>query len=63
MVLWCFMTRNLPCNDSIALDNLLLYLPFDEINGSIAYDISGNGHHGRQLIKPVGQKENPGVVF
>ena len=27
-------------NDSVALDNLLLHLPFDETNGSIAYDVS-----------------------
>ena len=36
-------------NDSVALDNLILYLPFDESNGSHAYDSSGNGHHGRLI--------------
>ena len=36
-------------NDSVALDNLILYLPFDESNGSYAYDSSGNGHHGRLI--------------
>ncbi|MGB0356267.1 MAG: LamG domain-containing protein, partial [Opitutales bacterium] len=43
-------------NDTVALDNLLLYLPFDETNGSIAYDVSGNGHHGR-LIDQAGWTE------
>ena len=36
-------------NDTVALDSLILYLPFDETNGSIAYDFSGNGHHGRLI--------------
>ena len=36
-------------NDSVALDNLILYLTFDESNGSYAYDSSGNGHHGRLI--------------
>ena len=36
-------------NDSVALDNIILYLPFDESNGSYAYDSSGNGHHGRLI--------------
>ena len=36
-------------NDTVALDNLLLYLPFDETNGSLAYGVSGNGHHGRLI--------------
>ena len=36
-------------NLSVAQDNLLVYLPFDDDNGSIAFDYSGNGHHGRLI--------------
>ena len=41
--------RSYDRNDSIATDNLLVYLPFDETNGSIAHDFSGNGNHGRLI--------------
>ena len=36
-------------NLSVAQDNLLVYLPFDDDNGSVAFDYSGNGHHGRLI--------------
>ena len=36
-------------NVSVATDHLLVYLPFDESNGSIAYDYSGNGNHGKLI--------------
>ena len=40
----------------MALDNLLVYLPFDDDNGSVAFDYSGNGHHGKTLIRLNGQQ-------
>ena len=33
----------------MALDHLLVYLPFDETNGSVAYDHTGNANHGRLI--------------
>jgi hypothetical protein len=42
-------TRSYDRNESVLSDNLIVYLPFDEVNGSIAYDFSANGNHA-QLI-------------
>ena len=43
-----------------AQDNLLLHLPFNETNGSIAYDHSGRANHGKlidQASWSVGKNE------
>ena len=67
-------TRSFDRNDSVAPDNLLLHLPFNETNGSIAYDHSGRANHGKlidQASWSMGKNEgaisfdgrNDGLVF
>ena len=61
-------------NDTVAKDDLLLLLSFDESNGSHALDKSGNAHHGKlidQSIRSPGKfgnalkfdGENDGLAF
>lgn len=37
------------------LDNLVLYVPFDEGTGAITYDYSGNGYHGQLFSNTINQ--------
>ena len=65
---------NMDRNDTVAKDDLLLLLSFDESNGSHALDKSGNAHHGKpidQSIRSPGKfgnalkfdGENDGLAF
>ena len=37
---------------AVELKGLVLYLPFDEGNGDVAYDLSGNGNNGKLVKNP-----------
>jgi hypothetical protein len=52
-------------NDTVGLDDLLLGLEFEEANGSVALDSTGNGYHAKVLnpLQWASGKDGGGVSF